>query len=163
MPIIKQIELKTLIFALLSMGISAGNSCEIPKMVLQAFERKYADADHVSWLYERQLYHATFRQDDLQTTASFEKRGDWVRTITQLDIEFPETCLVEYINSKYDHAEIFDIYIVEVPGSSKYEMVIRVSEDTEVEEREEIESVYEFYKLSFTTDCELIGIKIHVG
>ena len=66
----------------------------VPEEVLATFDALFPEAEEVTWHNDGEEYMAFFFQDEHTLEATIHEKGDWIQTLTYLDIEeLPEAAL----------------------------------------------------------------------
>lgn len=73
---------------------------EVPEAVLLSFEAKYGNAQNVSWGKENKSeYEAEFSINNINMSANFDNRGDWVETEVVIEPKNAPAEIVKTINT----------------------------------------------------------------
>lgn len=89
---------------------------KIPAEVTNAFSEKYADAKNVEWKDKLSNFVAAFELDGNKYEARFNKKGEWLNTENEQDINDLTDKVKEGLEkSKYADWEIKSLYKIELP------------------------------------------------
>ncbi|MBX2922658.1 MAG: PepSY-like domain-containing protein [Chitinophagaceae bacterium] len=89
---------------------------KIPAEVTNAFSEKYADAKNVEWKDKLSNFVAAFELDGNKYEARFNKKGEWLNTENELDIDDLTDNVKEGLGkSKYADWEIKSLHRIELP------------------------------------------------
>ncbi len=70
------------LFIFLSVLTAYGQNTDIPEKVKDALNKKYPEAEEVSWIKKADNYEAEFFYDDELKAALFDANGQWLETST---------------------------------------------------------------------------------
>lgn len=70
------------------------------------FKKKFKDAPDVKWLVEEQVISASFNRDGIKTRVIYNKRGNWVHTISWCDENKMPKDITSLIRSNYPNYTI---------------------------------------------------------
>ncbi|MBX3255284.1 MAG: PepSY-like domain-containing protein [Chitinophagaceae bacterium] len=89
---------------------------KIPAEVTSTFSEKYADAKSVEWKDKLSNFAATFELDGDKYEARFNKKGEWLNTEKEMDVnDLPDNVKDGLAKSKYADWEIKSLYKIELP------------------------------------------------
>lgn len=97
---------------------------KVPAEVTAAFESKYPEAKKVSWKDNITNFEARFILSDVETSAKFNKKGEWL--VTEKTVEYiglPEAVQDGFKKSKYADWEVKKVAMVD---ESDRELVYRI-------------------------------------
>ncbi|MBK7442071.1 MAG: PepSY-like domain-containing protein [Bacteroidetes bacterium] len=99
---------------------------EVPEAVLLSFEAKYGNAQNVSWGKENKSeYEAEFSINNINMSANFDNRGDWVETEVVIEPKNAPAEIVKTINVQYSGYQIKSIESIETADKGlSYEVII---------------------------------------
>ena len=93
---------------------------KIPAEVTNAFSEKYNDAKNVEWKDKLSAFAAIFDMDGDKYEARFNKKGEWLSTEKDLNIdELPSVVKEGFDKSKYTDWEAKAVYEVDLPDDKK--------------------------------------------
>ena len=123
---------KTLLFALLTVaflltGCKYGIK-QVPRQVRHAFEAMFPGATHVEWDKEFSSYTAGFYHEGHEKKAQFNKKGNWMRIKTELNIVEVPTPVMEAAH-EYCDWEIEDVLLYEQANGVAAYYVIEFDQD----------------------------------
>jgi len=112
----KKIFLLTLI---LSAGLIYTVNAQIRKLpaeVTNSFSEKYPDAKNVEWKDKLSNFSAGFEWKDEKYEAHFNKKGEWLSTDKEMDInDLPAKVKDGFDKSKYSDWETNNVYRIDMP------------------------------------------------
>ncbi len=116
-----------LAFVLMQFGAMAA---DVPPTVEKNFKSKYPTATDVEWYDEEGgSYAAYFMVNDQSKTAKFEANGSWSETKTFIDETQLPNLLKKAVTTKYAHAEISTVTMIEMPNApNQFEINASVNE-----------------------------------
>lgn len=112
----KKIFLFTLIlFAGLTYTVNA-QIRKLPAEVTNSFSEKYPDAKNVEWKDKLSNFSAGFEWKDEKYEAHFNKKGEWLSTDKEMDInDLPAKVKDGFDKSKYSDWETNNVYRIDMP------------------------------------------------
>ena len=98
----------------------------VPGAVITAFAAKYPKAEVKNWAIENDEYTAKAKGDNGKYFATFDKNGDWVKTVSKFNWPWHLTPVVRkaFKNSQYGAWHIYGINIVEKPSGQFYQVMV---------------------------------------
>src|SRR5258705_13530255 len=103
---------KIILFAALLVSIVAVASTppyEVNEKVLKAFNTTFAKAQDVVWHEYDNIYHANFKQDDIQIRAQYDQEGSLIQTIRYYGERQLLPNIVARPKKKYSGRDIFGV------------------------------------------------------
>ena len=89
---------------------------KIPAEVTNAFSEKYNDAKNVEWKDKLSNFAATFELNGDKYEAKFNKKGEWINTEKELDVnDLPDNVKDGLAKSKYADWELKSLYKIDLP------------------------------------------------
>jgi hypothetical protein len=142
-----------------------------PDKVKQTFSQKYPDAQNIKWETESATeYEANFMLSGTQISARFDSQGQWKESETGISSDALPDAVQQTLKRDYRDVMFHDIFKVERPGQTLYEVEVAAGEDSGImeEEKEEHEEHGEenkeieereknMYELFFTADGEVVS------
>ncbi len=125
--------MKILIFAfLLCINISVIAQVKTNSAVNDAFNRKFPNAENVKWEKEdAHEYEAEFRIQEINYSASFSERGEWLETETSLTFSQLPVAVQNAFNEYHKGEKTVDAAKIETSdGKIKFEIEIRKGSET---------------------------------
>ncbi len=118
--IIAMIACATSIFA------QSNNGADVPQNIAAAFKTKYPDAQVKSWITNNDGYTAKAKGSNGKYFASFDKSGNWTKTVTTY--YWPGHLTPEVRNafrkSEYGGWHIYRTNVVETPAGKFYQVLV---------------------------------------
>jgi hypothetical protein len=131
---------KYVCFLLLLAAFSASAQLrKVPAEVTSTFEKKYPEAKKVSWKDNITNFEANFILNDVETSAKFNKKGEWL--VTEKKVEYvglPEAVQDGFSKSKYADWEVKKVVMVD---ESDRELVYRI-----LVRKNDVQKRYLFFK-----------------
>ena len=120
-----------LLLLVIAVPANSGNFFEVPESVTKSFQEKYPSAEDVSWEESDGLFIATFLEEDFYKEATFDQKGSWIETTTEITQDDLPDAINAYISSKYEDVEYYDyILLYENPHKIQYHVDFEI--DTEM-------------------------------
>ena len=104
------------------------SSIEVPKVVLDAFATKYANAKSIEWEKENTIYIAEFKLDNVEFEAEFDMDGFWMQTEKEVDVKDLPAAVIAKINTDYPDFKIEEAEEVETSEITYFELEIENGE-----------------------------------
>ena len=103
---------------------------KIPAPVTDSFKTRYNDATKVSWRDNINYFQATFKKGNDNVKASFNSKGEWLKTETSSQFEnSPEDLKDGFKKSRYADWPIKEVVFVEERDKqAQYRVLVRKSE-----------------------------------
>lgn len=121
---------------------------DVPARVRASFEKKYANAENVSWdVNEDGEYIALFSEGTAEMSARYDEGGNWLSTTVYLDQEQTPASVQKSVAKQFPEYEMYDVIRVESPTGSWYEatleseddaLIIQINADGKILKRESI-------------------------
>jgi hypothetical protein len=122
-----------LLALILSAGLSYTVNAQIRKLpaeVTNSFSEKYPDAKDVEWKDKLSNFSAGFEWKDEKYEAHFNKKGEWLSTDKEIDInDLPAKVKDGFDKSKYSDWETNNVYRIDMPDD-KINYRVHVSKST---------------------------------
>jgi hypothetical protein len=116
---------QSLIFA----AVLSATSCAaqtIPTEVKTAFAKSFPNTTVKKWDKEDGNYEANFSKDGKTMSATFDAKGNWMETETDIKVSELPPSVISYINANYKGASVKEAAIISNPGSKKlYEAEVK--------------------------------------
>lgn len=111
-------------------GHAQVNTDGIPKKVVDAFAKKFPNAEETEWLFsEKGLFTASFFDGNDIKEGSFDKNGAWIETLSFLSEGDLPVAVDESVKKSFPNLEYYDsIVMVEKPEGSYYQITLEVDE-----------------------------------
>jgi hypothetical protein len=145
--------ISALFFTLAIVAIALGNGIDVPKKVNAAFVAKFPAAEFVEWAMENGDYTAQFSEEDYSISCSFDKTGNWTKTITEIYEEDLAETITTFLKENYYSSSVVLVAKIETPDDISYSVSIEVEIESDDEE-EDVET--KGYTLIFNKDGKLI-------
>ena len=97
-------------------------SADVPSVVKNALLTQYADAMHVEWEKEKDLYEAEFEINQTEYSALFDASGKMVLVKTEIPAAEIPAAVQATISQKYQNKKIEDAEKIEKHGQVFYEV-----------------------------------------
>lgn len=117
----------SLFFALLVVGVVAANGIDVPKKITTTFKAKYPTAEEVIWSMADDIYTAEFVLDGYDAIETFEKNGNWIKTVTELEEDYLPQVILNYLEETYDDRSINYASKVEDKSGVTFMLVLEVT------------------------------------
>ena len=108
-----------LLALVLSAGLTYTVNAQIRKLpaeVTNSFSEKYPDAKNVEWKDKLSNFSAGFEWKDEKYEAHFNKKGEWLSTDKEIDInDLPAKVKDGFDKSKYSDWETKNVYRIDMP------------------------------------------------
>lgn len=89
---------------------------KIPAEVTNSFSEKYGEAKNVEWKDKLSNFAATFELNGDKYEAKFNKKGEWINTEKELDVnDLPDNVKDGLAKSKYADWELKSLYKIDLP------------------------------------------------
>ena len=122
-----------LLALVLSAGLTYTVNAQIRKLpaeVTNSFSEKYPDAKNVEWKDKLSNFSAGFEWKDGKYEAHFNKKGEWLSTDKEIDInDLPAKVKDGFDKSKYSDWETKNVYRIDMPDD-KINYRVHVSKST---------------------------------
>ncbi|MBN8859138.1 MAG: PepSY-like domain-containing protein [Sphingobacteriales bacterium] len=122
-----------LLALVLSAGLTYTVNAQIRKLpaeVTNSFSEKYPDAKNVEWKDKLSNFSAGFEWKDEKYEAHFNKKGEWLSTDKEIDInDLPAKVKDGFDKSKYSDWETKNVYRIDMPDD-KINYRVHVSKST---------------------------------
>ncbi len=90
-------------------AVASTKPFEVNEKVLKSFNTTFAKAQDVVWHEYEDIYHANFKQDDIQIRAQYDREGALVQTIRYYGERQLLPNIVSRLKKKYSGKEIFGV------------------------------------------------------
>jgi Putative beta-lactamase-inhibitor-like, PepSY-like len=98
----------------------------IPAEVKTAFAKSFPNTTVKKWDKEDGNYEATFSKDGKTMSATFDAKGNWIETETDIKVSELPASVISYINANYKGATVKEAAIISNPESKKlYEAEVK--------------------------------------
>ena len=128
---------------------------KLPKKIDNVFSSKYAGAQNMTFTATDNDYQISFQLEGLDKVAIISKTGEWKRTTTSLGDEMIPQCIYTAVSEKYYDYEVSDALLIETPGTTAYEITIKVTTEEYDEEKDEDIMTRESFMMKFDDQCNL--------
>ena len=99
---------------------------QVPVAVKNAFNKSFPNTSVKKWDKEDGNYEANFSKDGKTMSATFDAKGNWVETETDIKISELPAAVSDYIKTNYKGAAIKEAAIINNPESKKiYEAEVK--------------------------------------
>ena len=123
---IKKHFMKTLLMAI---AVSTTMSCfaqkDIPAVVQEAFKKNFPGVTVKKWDKEDGNFEANFSKDGKTMSATFDAKGKWLETETDIEVKDLPASIVSYIKAHYNNAAIKEAAMLKTPAGDKYEAEVK--------------------------------------
>lgn len=99
----------------------------VNEKVLKAFKENFNGAEDVTWHEYKDMYQATFRQDDVQMRAQYDEQGTLLKTIRYYDGTRLIPAIKTKLGKKYPGREIHSV--TETTEDNDINFVINLKDD----------------------------------
>jgi hypothetical protein len=110
-------------------AILSATSCAaqtIPGEVKTAFAKSFPNTTVKKWDKEDGNYEANFSKDGKTMSATFDAKGNWIETETDIKVSELPASVISYINANYKGASVKEAAIISNPESKKlYEAEVK--------------------------------------
>ena len=114
---------------LLLIGIAATVSCFAqttpPASVLEAFKKNFPGVTVKKWDKEDRNYEANFTKDGKTMSATFDAKGVWMETETDISIKDLPAPVAAYVKEHYKDAAIKEAAMIKTPKGEMYEAEVK--------------------------------------
>jgi len=107
--------------------LPAGKPADINEKILKAFKESFTNAQEVTWHEYKDVYQASFRQDDVQMRAQYDEQGNLLKTIRYYDGSRLLPAIKTKLNKKYPGREIASV--TETTEDSEIGFVINLKDE----------------------------------
>jgi len=122
--------MKKILFLILLFGITASplmaqkriRLSKVPPIIITNFTAKFAAVKKVKWRKEESLYFASFMQNDKGIDVTYQSTGDWVETVSEIDIKDLPEAVVKGVHNLFTLAKLKEAAKVE--GADKKTLYI---------------------------------------
>lgn len=128
--------MSVLFFSLALVAIVFGNGIDVPVKVNNAFKTKFPDATEVTWMMENGIYTANFMDKDYAISCSFDKSGNWEKTVTELYEEDLSEEIISYLNEEYEFPPLLSAEKITTSLGTQFSVLIEVEKVSEDEDEE---------------------------
>jgi Putative beta-lactamase-inhibitor-like, PepSY-like len=108
--------------SLIVAAILSATSCAaqtIPAVVTTAFAKSFPNTPVKKWDKEDGNYEANFSKDGATMSATFDAKGNWLETETDIKVSELPASVTSYINANYKGATVKEAAIISNPESKK--------------------------------------------
>ena len=119
--------------------VKDSNGKKIPKVVTDEFNKKFPDAENVTWEFDEGAYEAEFLMGTMEFESEFDKEGVWISTENEIPIERVPEKAINAVNETYMGLDIMEADSVE---SREYGTVYEVEIKRVTERGEEKLGIY---------------------
>ena len=118
--------------ALLFIYVSSTALTHVPTPVSKTFDLKFPNAKNIKWDKEnKNEYEAAFSLDGIKYTASFNEKGEWLETETNITFNILPEKVQQAFNTSYKDSKIKAVAKIEnSKGEIKYEIEIKQKNKT---------------------------------
>ena len=92
-----------------------------PASVLEAFKKNFPGVTVKKWDKEDKNYEANFIKDAKSMSATFDAKGDWLETETDIAIKDLPAAVTAYIKEHYKDGAITEAAMIKTPKGEMYE------------------------------------------
>lgn len=97
-----------------------------PTVVTNAFAQKFQKAEKVSWdMEEASEWEAEFKLSGKATSASFDLKGKWLETETEIEKSELPAAVKTAIEKEYKGAKMGETALIETPDFKGYEIALK--------------------------------------
>jgi hypothetical protein len=142
MSLSKSEEMKKLMTLLMIMSSTILGSCEQKlnpsSEVINAFEKKVANAEDVEWEYdsEDKLWEVVYRVEQTEFSATFDENGKWLETEKTIGFSELPAELREVLEALYSDYNIEELEWVDTPEGTFYEVDFELDDSMDEKELE---------------------------
>lgn len=111
--------MKSILAGIILLATTNCNAQQIPDAVKNAFNKNFPNTSVKKWDKEDGNYEANFSKDNKTMSATFNAKGNWMETETDIKISELPASVVDYVKSNYKDATIKEAAIISNPASKK--------------------------------------------
>jgi len=97
----------------------------VPAEVKTAFEKSFPNTTVKKWDKEDGNYEANFSKDGKSMSATYDAKGNWLETETDIDVKNLPAPVVSYIKEHYNGAAIKEAATLKTPEGNRYEAEVK--------------------------------------
>ncbi len=107
---------------------------EVPSVVVNAFQQKFANPADVEWEKEQELFKAEFEQEKVELEVWLDANGNFVRQSREMEENQLPAAVAQAIRRDYNGYQIDEVEQLEAGGVVTYEIELekRSAEDVTV-------------------------------
>ena len=98
---------------------------ETPSAVTAAFAKYFPGITAKRWDKEDGNYEANFKKDGKTMSATFNAKGGWLETETDIAVAELPTAVSAYVKQHYNSAEIKEAAFIKTPKGEMYEAEVK--------------------------------------
>lgn len=114
---------------LIAVALLATVSCSaqtVPAEVKSAFEKSFPNTTVKKWDKEDGNYEANFAKDGKTMSATYDAKGNWLETETDIKVAELPAAVASYVKANYKDASIKEAAIISNPDNKKmYEAEVK--------------------------------------
>ena len=123
---VKLRNMKTLLFMLATITtLSCFAQKDIPAAVQESFKKNFPDVTVKKWEKEDGNFEANFSKDGKTMSATFDAKGAWMETETDIAIKDLPASVSSYVKEHYSGATIKEAAMLKTPKGDMYEAEVK--------------------------------------